>query len=486
MVALTLMPIATRRAGERVTAKRERLMERFHGANQIRDSFARFRRGEWESLAWWQRALVAPAELVLMVVRQFRQDDAITLASSLAFISALSVVPLLSVATSLMAAFGVFESDTGFIYDTLATVTPSAAGDIAAYLKDFATNSANTVGGIGGVALVIISLVLTHKIEQAFTNIWRGTHDRPLLAKFLTFYAIITLGPVLLSLSFIHSASLQLYLSRLGIDVGFVSQSLPVVYALVLFTLMNKLLPNARVSWKAALSGGLFTAVAFEVAKWGFNEYINLVIFDAYNKIYGALGLIPIFLIWIYITWSIILIGVEMAYCFDNLRSMVLIRMRDQHAHRDGMRHLYDPLVALEIFAPIATAFRRGDDPVDEEALVQSTHYSPTVVRETVKRLTRSQFLRRAHRKRGRGLVPARPLDTIHLDALVGVFLQDHVAQGSEPVDRLWEEFRANTRKTLQGYTALELVDFDEPRQALEAGAPGAGAEVGDGATSTA
>ncbi len=436
-------------------------MEKFHAASQIRQGFARFRRGDWAALSRWQRALVWPVELVSMVVRQFRRDDAITLASSLAFISALSVVPLLSVATSLMAAFGVFESDTGFIYDTLATVTPSAAGDIAAYLKDFATNGANTVGGIGGVALVIISLVLTHKIEQAFTNIWRGTHDRPMLAKFLTFYAIITLGPVLLSLSFIQSARLQIYLSRLGIDVGFFSQSLPLVYALVLFTLMNKLLPNARVTWRAAAFGGLFTAVAFEVAKWGFNEYINLVIFDAYNKIYGALGLIPIFLIWIYITWSIILIGAEMAYCVQNLRGMVVARLRDRH--EQGGAHLYDPLVALEIFAPVATAFHRGDAPVDEDRLVELTHHGNAVVRETVKRLRRAQFLRRAHDKNGAGLVPARSLDTIHLDELVAVFLPEPLVQTSDALERLGEEFRASTHQTLAGYTALDLVDFQTP-----------------------
>jgi membrane protein len=295
-------------------------MDKFHGVTRFMESFGAFRRGDWEELAWWQRAMLAPVELTWMVVHQFRDDDGVTLASSLAFISALSVVPLLSVATSLMAAFGLFESDTGFLYDTIVMVTPTAAGDIAAHLKDFATNSANAVGGIGGVALVIISLVLTHKIEQAFTTIWRGTHDRPMLSKYLTFYAIITLGPVLLSLSFIHSASLQIYLTYLGVDTGFFSQMLPVASALVLFTLMNKLLPNARVSWKAAFVGALFTAVAFEMAKWGFNQYINLVILDAYNKIYGALGLIPIFLIWIYITWSIILIGAELAYCFTRVR----------------------------------------------------------------------------------------------------------------------------------------------------------------------
>jgi membrane protein len=443
-------------------------MDKFHGITLVKESLASFRRGEWDKLNWWQRALVAPLALVWLVIGQFRHDDAVTLASSLAFISALSVVPLLSVATSLMAAFGLFESDTGFIYETVATVTPSAAGDIAAYLKDFATNSADAIGGIGGVALVIISLVLTHKIEQTFTNIWRGTHDRPLLAKFLTFYAIITLGPVLLSLSFIHSASLQIYLSRMGIDTGFFSKMLPILYALVLFTLMNKLLPNAKVSWKSALVGGLFTAVAFEVAKWGFNQYINLVILDAYNKIYGALGLIPIFLIWIYITWSIILIGAELAYCYQNLRSMLLMRRRDEHANARGSRHLYDPLVGLEIFAPVATAFHRGEPPVTERNLAARTHYNPTVVRETVKRLLRSNFLRLSQDRKGRGLLPARPLDAIRLDELVAVFLQDHVAQGSAPVDRLWEKFRQNTRLTLDGYTALELVDFDALPPAID------------------
>lgn len=436
-------------------------MEKFPHLSRIREIFATFRRGDWETLSPWQCLFVAPVELVAMVVREFFGDDGVTLASSLAFISALSVVPLLSVATSLMAAFGVFESQTGVIYELLATVVPSAASDIAAHLKAFATNSANTIGGIGAVALLIISLVLTYKIEEAFTAIWRGTSDRPMLAKFLTFYAIITLGPVLLSLSIIHSASLQIFLSDYGLDPGLLSQSLPILYALVLFTLMNKLLPSAHVSWKAAFIGGLFTAVAFEVAKWGFNQYVNLVILDAYNKIYGALGLIPIFLIWIYITWTIILIGAELAYSFQHLRTLLVTRQRDQLAHGKRTRHLYDPLVVLELFAPVATAFHRGEQPVEERHLVEATHYSPTVVRDTVGRLLHGNIVRRARGKRRSGLVPARALDAIRLDELVGLVLQDHVSLGTRPVDRLWEEFRASTRETLKGYTALDLVELD-------------------------
>jgi DNA-binding IscR family transcriptional regulator len=140
---------------------------------------------------------------------------------------------------------------------------------------------------------------------------------------------------------------------------------------------------------------------------------------------------------------------------------MLLVRLRDEHSQARGARRLYDPLVALEIFAPVATAFHRGDRPVAESSLSTRTHYSPTIVRETVKRLIRANFLRLAQHKKNRGLLPSRSLDTIRLDELVAVFLQDHVTQGSAPVDRLWEEFRRNTRLTLEGYTALELVDFD-------------------------
>ncbi|MBA2662136.1 MAG: YihY/virulence factor BrkB family protein [Bradymonadaceae bacterium] len=430
---------------------------------QLSERMARFQRRGWQERTLSEKLWTGSIVLIYMTVRELLRDRGAALAASLSFITVLSIVPLLSVATSLGAAFGVFASEDNMLVRTLQQVFPSAASGIVSYLGDLAASSAQAVGGVGGVSLVVIGVLLFNSIEQTLTNIWRGTHDRSRIKKFLTFYAMVTFGPVLIALSIIHTANVQIYLSRMGFDVSFVDRLLPLVYTLVAFTLMNKLLPHADVHWKSALIGGLFTAVAFELAKWGFNLYIHHVLLQAYNRIYGTMTLVPLFLVWVYITWFVILIGAEMAYSFQHLPSLMRAEAGERAALlRHGKLRVLNPVIAVEILAPIVDAFKRGQGAVSETQLVEKTEYNRTIIRETVNQLLAGGVLAetREGKRSDRRLLPARALEDIDLGALVESFWIQGGRKLGPAVRALSLGYRDATRAYFDGYVAGDLVDF--------------------------
>jgi len=322
----------------------------------------RFRDGRWESIPSWQFHALTPFFAIYFALRQFFQDRAQDVASVLAFTTALSLVPLLSVVTSALALFGTFDGTSPTLRSFLEQAFPASAAEAATYLNQFAQTSATSVGGLSAAAFLIVAIFLFIEIERSFNRIWNAPDDRRWFHKILTFYFIITVGPFLLTLSVGLSARAQLVLARLGIE-----SALPVLVSFlltfVLFTLTHRLLPNTKVWWSAALVGGLFTTIAFELGKWGFNIYVNEVIFESYRTIYGALGLFPIFLVWIYVSWVIVLIGAELAYAVQHLRILVDVDAASRRSPGRQKEHIFNPLVGLEILAPVARGFKNGEGP---------------------------------------------------------------------------------------------------------------------------
>ncbi len=439
--------------GSRLGRKRE----------QSRQALEAYAQGQAHTLSVRQRVLIMGPLFISLVVREFGRDNTATQAAGLAFVSVLSIIPTLSVITALLGAYGLFDALQGSLTLYASALLPVAGAEIAKYLTEFSAKGASSIGGISGVTLLVISILLFNTIERALTNIWQGPPSRPLISKFLMFYTMITLGPILLILSIVQTASAQLFFSQqLGLDVGAMGRVLPFFYALVVFTLGNKILPHAHVNWSAALVGGVATAGGFELAKWGFNQYVNIVIIDSYNKLYGALGLIPIFMIWVYVTWLVILVGSEIAYCFQHMDRLVreapLQRVFDRELHRT--RRMSHPLVCLEVLAPVVSAFAQGLGPLHEARIVQLTGYDPDLVREVLDGLLRREVLVVSGRARGnmRLLMPARPLESIALDEVLRPFLRAPSAAQSDTLQTMREGYIEGLLALVRGRDAGALV----------------------------
>ena len=440
---------------------------------RIANTLRAYREGRDHELETLDRVWAVPMQMILLIWREAARDNTFRTAGSLAFVSVLSIIPLLSVVTALLAAYGMFEPGNDDLVHYFEMLFPTSGLQIAVYLGEFSGKGASSIGGLNGLSLLVISILMFNSIEGALTDIWRGAHDRPPLTKILMFYTLITLGPLLLAVSIIQSASAQIFIaSRTGLDTGFMDNVWPALTAMGVFTLMNKFLPNVRVLWSSAILAGVVTAAAFELAKWGFNQYVNLLLLDSYNRLYGTLALAPIFMAWVFVTWSVVLLGAELAYCHQHFRQLLrtdaaLYRMfQGNHSEHQVL----DPLVPLELCAPIFTKWAAGNGSMRESNLRYETGRSPELVRTVVDSLVSARVLLVHGQGKGnaRKLIPARQLEEIALLDIMEAVKSPGALKTYEQLDLVREAHEAAIQEILADKTAHDLVDIEAHEQLVE------------------
>jgi membrane protein len=245
--------------------------------------------------------------------RRYSDDRLNRVAQALSYTTVLAVVPFTTVAFAILSVFPVFEEWMATIQTFIYKHFVAASGDtVQYYLQQFSQKSAQLTA-IGLLFLIVTALMLMETIEYTFNEIWRVQQKRKALYRFLTYWAILTLGPILLVVSLSltsYVVSLPLFEKTIGGGVrAFFLNSLPFLFETLAFALLYMVVPNTHVRWRHALAGCVLTAILFEVAKWGFAYFV--VNFSAYQLIYGAIATLPVFLIWIYLSWMIILLGAE-------------------------------------------------------------------------------------------------------------------------------------------------------------------------------
>lgn len=233
-------------------------------------------------------------------------------AGSLTFTTTLALVPLLTIILAIFTTFPVFSNFRSALEAYFVqTMMPRGISDtVIANLTIFASK-AKGLSAIGAVALLITSAAMMGMIERVFNQIWKVRRKRPLGQRITIYWALMTLGPLLFGLSI--SATSQLFLATSGLAVAapffssFFYTFVSVALTAGAYTLFYMLVPNKHVDWRDAMWGGVMAAVAFEVAKRVFALFISQ--FPTYAVIYGALAALPLFLMWVYVSWMITLIG---------------------------------------------------------------------------------------------------------------------------------------------------------------------------------
>ncbi|HYH43178.1 MAG TPA: YihY family inner membrane protein, partial [Burkholderiales bacterium] len=250
-------------------------------------------------------------ELGRIIMRRFYDDNCMQIASSLTFTSLLSIVPIVTVALTVITAFPVFgEMTTALQVFVLENMMPSSADVIASYTQQFTKNAAGLTA-IGIVFLFVTSVMLLLTIDRAFNDIWRVKKPRSIVSRVFVYWTLITVGPVLVG------ASLSLTSWLVGQAVGYargvpglgvaVLSLVPVVLTSIAFSLLYVAMPNRRIRPRDAIVGGLLAGVVFEVMKRGFAFYVAQ--FPTYTLVYGAFATVPIFLLWIYVSWLVVIFG---------------------------------------------------------------------------------------------------------------------------------------------------------------------------------
>jgi len=246
------------------------------------------------------------------VARRFQEERATQTAGSLAYTSLLSMVPLLTVALAIASAFPVFSSaiDTlqTFLFDN---VLPDAPGlDAVTEQIDSFTRNAGKLTAIGIIGFMVTSVMLMLTIDNALNRIFRVQRRRSLVQNVIIYWAVLTLAPVLIGVSLSMTTmglTGSLGLATLDMMAKVVLSVLPFFFTCAALALLYGVVPARRVELRDALIGGIVAGIGFEVAKRAFAVYLQHV--PTYALIYGAFATIPIFLVWLYVSWVVVLAG---------------------------------------------------------------------------------------------------------------------------------------------------------------------------------
>jgi membrane protein len=295
------------------------------------------------------------ASFMQYLFRRYFEDDCLTTSAALTYTSLLAVVPLMTIGFAIFRAFPAYETlqqqaQTLILHN----LVPEVGDAIQETIIQFAAN-AGQLTTFGIVGLAVTSVMLFWTIEGSFSAIWRVSEPRSLVTRLLAFWAILTLTPLLfgasLSLSSYVLATFQF--NQEGETLRMWRLVLPGLFEWLGFTLIYLLIPNRSVRWQDAVLGGLIAALLLEISKGAFAWYITQ--FPAYQTIYGALSSIPIFLLWLYIAWSTVLVGAEIAAALPEWRAGKIANIGPE-----GLLPAQRVAVALAVLAELLRASHLG------------------------------------------------------------------------------------------------------------------------------
>ena len=362
------------------------------------------------------------ADFCLAVFWRFYEERALQTAGSLTYTTLLSLVPLLTVALAVSTAFPVFDDTIGQLQlFLLENFLPDAGIDtIVEQITSF-TQNAGRLTAIGLLFFFVTSVMLMMTIDVSLNRLFRVQRQRPMLQQVLMYWAAITLGPVLIGVSlsmtsFAVGASLGWL--KLGYVADWVLGVLPFVFTCAALTLLYGVVPYRAVKPRDALVGGIVAGIVFEVAKRAFAIY--LARFPTYTLIYGAFATIPIFLVWLYVSWVVVLAGATLTAMLPAYR----LAEGKPVAGRDFMD-------ALAVLSVLARAQNRGG-PVRLAQISNQVRIVPHRCEAALERAVRLGWSARTDKD---SWVLARDADELRVADVYRVYAFDAEAWGIDKAD---------------------------------------------------
>ncbi len=308
-----------------------------------------------------RRRLAAVGRFSLYALHRFNRDGCFAAAGALSYTTLLSLVPLGVIALGILSVFPNFASLRQQMLAFAFSNFVPAVGDQAAWWFQYFANSAAQATAIGILATAASGILVLVTIEDHLNQLWRVTVPRPWGQRVLAYWTLMTLGPLLVGSSLTLSTYFEIAARKAGFDPTALAQAasawwhtavqaLPFGMELLACTLLYSLIPNCAVRWRDGLAGAAIAAIAIELLKIGFSIYIGSL--SSYQTVYGTLATIPIFLLWMYVSWMAVLAGAVVA---ANLPTW---RVDERLAHLDagGVRLGF----GLALVAALERAQRRG------------------------------------------------------------------------------------------------------------------------------
>ena len=385
-----------------------------------------------ESLPPIQRLALRPALFVTALIDQCAHDKLIIRASGLAYASLLASVPLVAVLFALFVAFAAFDDIEARLREVvLSQLLPARQEEIIGYLQKFALNTRG-LGMVGFVLLVITAILLLDNVESNFNEMWHVSSRRSVISKITAYTSVLVFGSVFLGASLSISARIKAALfagtrPELSLFSRFGTSLLPLGLTFVALLMMYLVIPHGRVRLPCAVSGAAVAAVLWELAKNLFANTIGESV--QYSTLYGSLAVVPIFLVWLYLSWIIVLLGLEVAYTHQHFLVLARYRAVEDPTPRDRVA------LALKLFVVVADRFRQGLPPPTFDELARRFVVPLRWVESHALRLVEAGLLTQAGSRDNSedALLPSRPLEDIRISDVVGAIWDGRLPRTASP-----------------------------------------------------
>ncbi|MFH2144224.1 MAG: YihY/virulence factor BrkB family protein, partial [Bacteroidota bacterium] len=315
--------------------------------------------------------LIKQLRIILLTFKGFDEDKCAIRASALTFYSVLSIVPVIAMIFAISKGFG-FEDR----LEALLTKSLQGQEEVLNWIWTFAQSAIESAKGglLAGIGIVILLwsvMKVLGNIEQSFNDIWEVKKSRVFVRKLTDYTSIIIIAPIFIILSssatvfistFIKNASTDSQiLSYIGPVITFLMRLLPYLLIILLLTFLYMVLPNTKVKFKSAFMAGLVAGILFQLAQWG---YVNFQVGVAkYNAIYGSFAALPLFLIWMQLSWLIVLFGAELSFANQNVEHYEF----EVDTHHISLKQ--KKVLSLLIANLVIGNFRDGKPPYNSEEI---------------------------------------------------------------------------------------------------------------------
>ena len=392
-------------------------------------------------------------DISMTVFNQFKRHKCLHQASSLTFTTLLSLVPLSAVALFLLNTFGVVNNEKSPIIASLNNFLPRyRADEIVSGITDFTNRNLAGLGVGGFLFFLLTSIILFMAIEDHFNHIW-GSRRLPFvraIQKYLVFCMLLLIGPLVIWFLFSAGAN------------GVFANIFPWISVYCLFVLMYVALPNTTVSWKAALIGGLVAGSLFQIARIVFANYFRIVWIN-YSEIYGTFAMLIIFAIWIYVSWIVVLLGVEVTNTIQQfLKSKdPLKKMNNEN------RDIINVPGVITLYLIAAEHFHKGNGACKVSDIASIAKVPEVLVHNVYDRFKAANLVFEVEGDT-KGYLPARALDTITLDSLISSVDTDltrHYSgtlESSPELLQMLQKIKSNQDEILKNTTVSSLLDDRE------------------------
>jgi len=387
------------------------------------------------------RFLFRLLQVSFLVGKGFLDNKCFLRASALSYTTLLSLVPLLAFVFSILKGLGVDDRVRPLVMEKIAAAQQPVAEKLVEYVSNTITNTSVTaLGAFGLVTLLYTVIKVLSTVEASFNDIWGVTQGRRWLRKLADYTSVMVIAPVLLVVAMSVSAYLLAHpffgpasvVTAWRVVAAVLAKTGPYILTWVAFTAFYAFMPNTEVAFVPALAGGIVGGTLWQVAFWAYTK--SQVGVAKYSVIYTSFAALPVFLVWLYISWVIALFGAEVAFAAAHIETYRK-SLQDFKPSPEARER-----IALRVFFEIAQAFHKGLAAPEAERLALAAGIPVRAVRDVITTLGDAGLLSEVKHKHGAGYQPGRDLSVVTPAEVLAAVRGQGDAIDPKEGDALWEE----------------------------------------------